>query len=202
MLQRIYNEYNFNIEPVLIKEYKRLGLTTEELNVLLVLIAMHKKRNTFSVNAISRRIDYTQNKIAVITESLLDKNFITITLESRNKREREIFEISGIFEKITSLFIEDEKDKLKKLNENNVSDVVLQMEQSMGRMLRTTELEKIRSWFEDRRYNYESIVNAITLADKRTSVAYVERILSQEIPANIVIDDKTDKALEELFKKL
>lgn len=202
MLKRLYDEYNFPVELIIIKEYKRLNLSTKEMNVLLALVSMYKTNRIFSINYIADKVDYSQNDIANITESLLDKKFININLETNNNKKSEVFDLEGTFENITFLFNEDINDKLKEEQENDVSKVVLKFEQNTGRMIRNLELEKIRSWFEDSRYEYNEIIKAIDLASERTSIPYVERILSQEIPPKVEIDKKTDQALEELFKKL
>ena len=76
ILKRLYDDYGFAIEKILFKEYKRLDLTMPELTVLLALLDIYKKRRTFSILAISRRVDYNQNEIASIVESLMDKAFI------------------------------------------------------------------------------------------------------------------------------
>lgn len=202
ILKRIYEEYNFNIELILIKEYKRLKISQDELNVLLVLFSIHKKRRTFSLNAISRRMDFTQNEIAPIIESLLDKELLNIKIESNNNKEREVFDLDGVFNKINELFIADEKLKNQQESENNVSETVMLIESYMNRLLRPQELERIRSWYENNTYIHEDIIKTINNSNDHPSISNIEKLLSQDMFEEIEIDEKTNRILESIYKKV
>ena len=126
------------------QEYKRLKITMQEMNVLLALFSIYKKRKSFSINAISRRVEYNQNEIGSCVESLMNKGFVTIVLERKDEKEREVFELDPTFQKIEELYEQDESDKLKTLHENSISQTIKLFEQGLGRMLRSHELENIR----------------------------------------------------------
>ena len=202
ILKRIYEEYNFSVELILIKDYKKLKLTQNELSVLLVLFSIHRKRRTFSVNAISRRMDLSQNEIAPIIETLIEKGFLNIEIESNNQKEREVFDLDGTFMQIETMFIEQENQKLKQKHENNVSQTISKLEDKFARMLRPNELEKVRSWYEDKAYEHEAIVNAIDFMEGKNSVANIERILSADAFKSFEIDEKTNAILDAIYKKL
>ena len=202
MLKRLYEEYDLSIERILIKEYKRLKLTTQEMNVLLALFSIYKKRRTFSINAINRRVDYSLNEIGSIIDKLLNKEFITIDLEKKDGKEREIFDLNLTFEKIQDLFKTDETEKKRALTENEVSETIKRFEQGLGRLLMPYELEMIRQWYDETLYTHQAILDAIESAKERISVKYVEKIFTQQIPKKIDIDQDVDQALDEIFKKI
>ncbi len=202
MLKRLYEEYDLSMERILIKEYKRLKLTMQEMTVLLALFSIYKKRRTFSINAINRRVEYSMNEIGSIIEKLLSKGFMTIDLESKDDKEREVFDLNLTFEKIQELFKSDELEKKRALTENEVSETIKRFEQGLGRLLMPYELEMIRQWYDDQRYAHQSIIEAIDAAQDRMSVKYVEKILTQQIPKKIEIDQDVDQALDEIFKKI
>lgn len=202
ILKTIYEEYGFNIESLLIKEAKRLNLTTKELNVLLILFSISKKRRTFSLNAISKRIDYNQNEIAQILESLLDKEFVKITLEVANTREREVFDLDGTFKKITELLTEDENEKIKQQTQSNVTKTIELFENKLGRILYQQELERIRTWYETYNYDHNKIIDTINNFEKGLSIVNVEKILNMNLSPKTELDQKTEQALERIFKKL
>lgn len=129
ILKKLYEDYDFPIERILIKEYKRLKLTMQEMNVLLALFSIYKKRKSFSITAISRRVEFTQNEIGSCVESLMNKGFLTIVLERKDDREREVFELNTTFQKIEDLYEQDEIDKLKTLHENSISQTIKLLEQ-------------------------------------------------------------------------
>lgn len=202
ILKRLYEEYDFSIERILLKEYRRLSLTMQELAVLIALFAIYKKRKTFSTLAVARRVEYTSNEIGEIVESLLDKGFLTISLELKEKKEREIFDLTPTFEKIETLYKEEKIEKQKQQVENEVVQIILKFEQGLGRPLRSYELENIRKWFEENMYSYEQIQQAIDQAEDKVSIKYVERILTQQPIQKIEIDQDVEDALDEIFKSI
>ncbi len=202
ILKRLYDDYGFAIEKILFKEYKRLDLTMPELTVLLALLDIYKKRRTFSILAISRRVDYNQNEIASIVESLMDKAFISITLELKDGKEREIFHMSHVFEKLELLFEKDERIKEQEAYENQISETIKKFEQGLGRVLKSYELENIRIWYDQKTYTDEQIKAAIESAAGQLSIKYVERILTQQIIPHKEIDEDVDAALDNVFKKI
>lgn len=202
ILKRIYEEYNFDVEVILIKEYKRLKLTQSELMVLLAFFSIHKKRKTFSVMALSRRLDFTQNEIAPLIEALMDKGFLNIEIEINNNREREIFNLDGTFNKIEQIFKEDEKAKIQALTQNNVMTAITLFEDNVQRVLRPQELERIRKWYEEDLYNHDNIINTINIKGNKATIANVEKNLSQENIKELKIDEKTDRILDAIYQKL
>lgn len=200
ILKRIFDEYNFQIEPIIIKEYKRLNLTFPESIVLMALFSIYRKRKTFSILAISRRVEFNQAEIGEIVDSLINKQFLQVELEVKDDKTREVFNLDKVFEKIEALFIEDQKEKKILQKEQDIKITIKAFENGMGRLLKTYELENIRRWYEDDLYTHDDITIAIERAQNRLSVKYVERILSQEKLEKIEVDQETEKALESLFK--
>lgn len=202
ILKRLYEEYDFSIERILLKEFRKLSLSMQEVTVLIALFSIYKKRKTFSTLAISRRVEYHSNEIGEIVESLLDKGFLTISLDFKDQKEREVFDLTPTFDKIENLYIEEEAEKQKQIIENDVSNVILKFEQGLGRPLKSYELENIRKWFEEQMYTHEQIIKAIDQAEEKVSIKYVERILTQEPIKKIEIDQDVEQALDEIFKSI
>jgi DNA replication protein len=75
-------------------------------------------------------------------------------------------------------------------------------EQGMGRQLLPYELETVRRWYEDHQFSHDKIIKAITTAQDRVSVKYVEKVLNQSIPEPIEIDEEVENVLDEIFKKI
>jgi len=202
ILKRLYDDYDFAIEKVLIKEYRRLNLSMQELTVLLALLDIYKKRRTFSVLAISRRVDYNQNEIAGLVESLMSKNFLTITLDVKDGKEREVFHMSPAFERVEELLKNDELEQLRAAYQNQISETITKFEQGIGRVLKGYELENVRIWYEEKQYTHEQISKAIEQAGGQLSIKFVERILTQQVVPNVEIDEDVDQALDDVFKRI
>ena len=201
ILKRLYEEYDFSIERILLKEYRRLSLTMPEVTVLVALFSIFKKRHTFSLTALSRRVEYSKTEIGGFVESLLKKHFITLDLEEKDGKEREVFDLALTFVRIEELFANDEKEKIKETVAHDISETITLFEQGMGRVLKAYELDMIRSWYENEEYEHHAIIKAIDSAGERVSVKHVERLLTQKILPKIDIDDDTEKTLDAIFKK-
>ncbi|MBU1094828.1 MAG: DnaD domain protein [Firmicutes bacterium] len=202
ILKRMYEDYDLAIERILIKEYKRLKLTMQEMSVLLALFSIYKKRKTFSISAISRRVELSQNEIGTSVESLMNKGFMTILLEKKDGKEREVFELDPTFKKIEELYQQDDLEKLKLIHESSIGITIKLLEQGLGRLLMGHELENVRRWYDEKNYTHEGIIEAIELAKDRVSIKHVERFLTQVIPDPVEIDQDVENALDEIFKKI
>jgi len=202
ILKRLYEEYDVSIERILIKEYKRLKLSMQDAHVLLALFSIYKKRRTFTLAALSKRIDYTADQIGASVETLIDQGFLIISLEHKEGKEREVFDLDQTFKKIEDLFAQDDIDKVKQQTESEVAATLRLFEQGMGRQLLPYELETVRRWYEDHQFSHDKIIKAITTAQDRVSVKYVEKVLNQSIPEPIEIDEEVENVLDEIFKKI
>ncbi len=202
ILKTLFDDYGFPIEKILLKEYKRLGLTMPELTILVALLDIYKKRRSFSILSISRRVDYNKNEIACHVESLLDKGFITLSLEQKDGKEREIFHVSPVFSKIESLLESDEQERIKAENESQIVQTIEKFERGLGRVLKGYELENIRVWYDQKVYTHEQVLKAIESAGGNIGIKYVERILTQQIIPKKAIDEDVDQALDNVFKKI
>ncbi|MDY0276630.1 MAG: DnaD domain protein [Acholeplasma sp.] len=202
ILKTLYEEYGFNIEALLVKEASRLELTVKELNVLLVLFAKPIKKKVLSINQIAKRLDYSYNDIAAAVEGLMTKDFLKISLESNNKREREVYELDGTFLKIEALLKHDELEKIKEQTSSNVGKTITLLEEKMGRMLKSNELERVRTWYETYKFNHDKIIDVINKTEKNISIIYLEKVLSFKTTEKTEIDQKTDEMLDKIFRNI
>ncbi|PKK94323.1 MAG: hypothetical protein CVV61_00025 [Tenericutes bacterium HGW-Tenericutes-6] len=202
ILKKLYDEYDLPIERILLKEYKRLKITMQDMSVLIALFSIQKKRKTFSMLAIARRVEFSQDDIGRSVESLIQKGFLAISLEKKDGKEREIFDLEGTLEKIEQLFLQDEKDKMILAKASHIEETITLCEQGLGRALLNYELETIRRWYDEKTFTHEQIIKAIQSTGDRLSIKYVERILNQDALPKIEIDAEVEEALDEIYKSI
>lgn len=202
ILKRLFEDYDLAIERILVKESKRLKLTMKEMSVLLALFSIYKKRRTFTMASLSKRVELPNDEIGAAIESLIEKNMLTICLENKDGKEREVFSLDQVFVKIEALYKQDEIETIKNEELTYISKTIQLFEQGLGRSLLPYELENIRRWYEEKTYTHEAIIKAIESARDKVSIKYVERILNQIIPEQIEIDSDVEKALDEVFKNI
>ncbi|MDY0295519.1 MAG: hypothetical protein RBQ71_06905 [Acholeplasmataceae bacterium] len=202
IIKRLYEEFDLSIERILLKEYRRLKLSMAEMSVLIALFSIYKKRKTFTIASISRRVDIGNDAIGNAVESLIDKGFVSVKLESKDGREREIFDLDFALEKIENLMRQDEIDRLRESKENEIMEVIRLFEQGLGRGLLPYELENIRRWFEEKSFTSEQMIKAIEDAGERVSIKLVERMLNQNALKPIEIDADLEEALDQIYKNI
>ena len=202
LIKRLYEESDLAIEKILMREHQRLNLTSQELIILLALFSYYKRR-TFSVSALSKRVDFTQNEIGEMVDSLINKGFISFYLESKDGKTREVFSLDKTFEKIEEIYAEDEEKRKMEQVESNITKAIEQMEIAIGKPLSAYELEIIRKWYEKEEYGHHKIMELIYQADLsgRASVRYIERLLNQSNIEPLEADEQADKIIEKLFKR-
>ena len=202
IIKRLYEEFDLSIERILLKEYRRLKLTMAEMSVLIALFSIYKKRKTFTIASISRRVDIGSDAIGNAVESLLEKGYVSTKLESKDGKEREVFDLDQALERIENLLRQDEIERLKERVENDIMNVIRLFEQGLGRGLLPYELENIRRWFEEKDFSSDQIIKAIEDAGDRVSVKLVERMLNQNALKPIEIDSDLEEALDQIYKNI
>jgi len=202
ILKRIFEEYDLPIERILIREYKRLNLSLKESYVLMALFSISKKRKTFSMIAIGKRVEYPPEVIGKCVESLQEKGFLDIALEVKDEKEREVFDIDKALKQIENLYINDEKERIRQQESAQISKTIDLFEKGLGRPLMAFELETIRAWYEEGQYSHANIIKAIYATENQISVKFVERFLNQSVHKPIEVDQDIEKALDAIYKNI
>lgn len=204
MLKRLYEDGDLQIERILTREQKRLKLTSHELVVLLALFSLYKRR-TFSLLSLSRRIEYDKNEIGDLIDKLLDKQFLTIDLESKDGKQREVFSLDLTFDKLRHLYEQDEKALLLEKYQTEIGKTLSALEKAIGKTLSAYEIDLIRSWYEKQTYKHQDIARVIQEQgySSRFSVKMLERQLLQlEHKLTVEPNDQADAALDKIFKAI
>ncbi len=202
IIKKLYEEFDLSIERILLKEYRRLKLSMAEMSVLIALFSIFKKRKTFTIASISRRVDLENEVIGNAVESLINKGFVSVKLENKDGKEREIFNLDQAMENIEELYRLDEIERIKETAENDIVETIKLFEQGLGRGLLPYELENIRRWFEENQFSADTIIACIKDAGDRVSVKFVERMLNQQKLKPIEIDSDLEEALDQIYKNI
>ncbi len=97
-----------NKSKILIENYKKINLTNNELIVVLYIIHNIDKNNRFILsNKISNFIDFSQEEIDNIYDSLITKKLIEIKMSSDENIE---FNLNPLFSCLLSKISDDEKN--------------------------------------------------------------------------------------------
>lgn len=205
LIKQIYEEYGLPIEKIINKEYKKLGLKIAEAMVLLALFSIYERRRTFSINAISKRVEYDKDEIAKLINSLEEKGFFSVILETTiDGKERESFSLDPAFKKINDLIFKNYNNKKQELAATHIGDMIILLENRLGRVLSAYEMELLRNWYLNDNLTHDKIEVTIKkeVASNRFSINHLDRILMATPIQDLEVDPKTAAFLDQLYKKI
>lgn len=205
LIKQIYDEYGLPIERIINKEYKRLGLKLPEAMVLLALFSIYERRRTFTINAISKRVEYNRQEIGELVSSLMEKGFLETKFEeTKDGKEREVFSLDKTFKKIEKLIISDYQSNKNDEAAAHIGKMMEVLESALGRVLSALEMDLIRSWYLNEELTSQDIELEIQKAilKPRFSIKYIDRILMTAKIEDREVDPKTATILESIYKKI
>jgi len=203
LLKSLFLDHNYQIEPLLFKIHKDLGLSSHELTVLMALIQIYRKKEVFSLNVLSKRVDFSKNDLGVYVDNLMNKGFLMIYLkESKDNKTKEGFHLDDMFSKIETFILNQAKIN-KKENNSHLKSIIIKIESYLNRMLKPSELEQLRELFDVEGFTFNDIDQVIEQLKEQVSIKKIQRLLviQSKLPKH-PIDDETDKALESLYKAI
>ncbi len=202
MFNKMIEEGYLNLHKLLLKEYVRLGINEKEVIVLSQLATMlEKKKHTLSLKSIARMTHLSSNEVGELLEQLIVNQFVSTELELKSDgKEREIFSLNPLFDKIIQLFKEDLKDENEKQSDNEIKAVITNLEDVFRKSLKPYDLQMIQQWFIDG-YNKKEIDQALEVAvnHNKLNLNYLDRILRT---TDETYDDELDDEKRDLINKL
>lgn len=154
--------------------YLRLGITSEELIILILIIDMGDKI-IYNPEVIANFIGMDKYKVMELLNNLNEKKIITITVEkSDDGKSEEYISLDLMYKKIMNIIIDNKKDDINLDN----SDIFSIFESEFGRTISSMECQIIKGWIDDN-FSHELIMEALKEAiyNGVTSLRYIEKIL-------------------------
>lgn len=154
--------------------YLRLGITSEELIILILIIDMGDKI-IYNPEVIANFIGMDKYKVMELLNNLNEKKIITITVEkSDDGKSEEYISLDLMYKKIMNIIIDNKKDD-KNLDNSDIFSI---FESEFGRTISSMECQIIKGWIDDN-FSHELIMEALKEAiyNGVTSLRYIEKIL-------------------------
>lgn len=179
MFVKLFKEGYLNIEKLLLDKYVKLGLSENELIVLIQLLNLNLSKKSISFKLIKSKVAFTMNKLNEIIDSLVSKGFVGIEVSMKNDKQDCVLNPQMGLEKIIE-YLENEK-KLESLeeNENQIKKIAKLCEEELCRTLSSNDLITISHWVE-KGIAYDTIKWAIfdSIKSGRSSISYIDRVIS------------------------
>ena len=171
----ILKEKPIIIPKVLLRNYKKINITEEELIILICLIGIGDKV-PYNPSIFEHELGMDKFKGIEILNNLSEKGIINIKVEN-NKigKKQEYIYLEFLYLKLMNLVL-DETDEIDSGSSKN-NDIFSLFEQELGRTISSMEVEIIKEWLDS--YEEELIKEALKEAiynDVR-NLKYVDRIL-------------------------
>lgn len=173
-LEEILHEKPIVIPRYLFNYYLRLGITAEELIILIYIIDKGDKI-VYNPEDISKSLGIDKYKAMELLNNLNEKKIISITVEkTKDGKSEEYISLDLLYKKIIGILI-DKKENDKTLDNSDIFSI---FESEFGRTISSIECQIIKGWIDDN-FSHELIMEALKEAvyNGATSLRYIEKIL-------------------------
>lgn len=173
-LEKILKEKPIVLPRYLFNYYVRLGITVEEL-IILILVIDKGDKVIYDPISIANDLSMDKYKVMELLNSLSEKKIISITVEKNSDgKSAEYIFLDLLYSKMMNLIME-KKDDNKTLDNSDIFSV---FESEFGRTISPMECQVINGWIEDN-FSHELIMEALKEAiyNGVTSLRYIETIL-------------------------
>ena len=184
IIKKLIEEEIIDFNKMLLKNYKKIGLTELEAFLLMELFNQKKAGDTFiSPSKLVKKITVSQEKLLQTLEALITKKYLTIRLvKQENDKDTEDFSLDNTVYKLIQVYrtlIKHEVIDTDKTYDSLEAEIVDLLEQQFQKQLKPLEIELIQKWINEDDYSVDDIKAATLDAIKanKTSISYVDGVL-------------------------
>lgn len=195
-----------DFQKILLDKYYILGLTESECLVLLRLYQNSNKtnkdlKNILDLTQLKKTTSLDQDALGDIVAKLVSKGFITLNIDESNGTFTESYSLEETYKELA--YVLENNDVVKVDNETSIQmkKTVKNIEVIVKKMLTPFELEMIKKWYYDYKYEQEKIINAIAKVSKMKSpsVQAIDRVLYSDTHTSI--DENDISKAQEILKR-
>ncbi|MBA4494452.1 DnaD domain protein [Paenactinomyces guangxiensis] len=180
-LVHLLQEGSIALPVVLLTEYKRVGLSEQEVMLLIhIMLFQEKEQKPFpTVSELEERMSCSSDQIVSSLQQLVRGGFLQIEEEVNEYGVRsERFSTSPLLQQLVASFVNREETD-KTVDEEAYSSIFRLFEQEFGRALSPMECELLAQWMDEDGYPVELIEAALREAVfcGKVNIRYIDRIL-------------------------
>lgn len=184
-----------NVERMLILNYKKLGLSDDEVIILLLTYALIKNGTEF-INPTDLALfsNFSVTKVDVIFSTLSSKGWIKTEINDKGIVKSNV---NQLIDKLYQLLLNDyKKEEKNKKSENDNKEIYALFENFFARPLSPLEYDIINDWIK-KDYTFQQIQAAVEISklNANHSIRYIDTILFEE-------DKKREMSVEDYEKRL
>ena len=160
------------IPKVLLSNYKKLGINSEELIIIMV-IMNYGDKVIYDPELFTKDINGNRHEVMKVINNLFDKNILTLVIEKNNRKSIEYISLDSLYDKLFNIILDKDDDK------EIDSSIFSIFEGELGRMMSPMEYEKVKEWITSGNSN-ELIICALNEAVLKgiSNFNYIDSILN------------------------
>lgn len=185
LLLALIKEGNLSLPSLLLKQYKEIGLTDQEMMLIIHTIQFKQEGKDFpSIQEWTERMTSDEVQVIAMLQKLVQKGYLAIedTIEKETGMRAEIIRLDPLYQKLAALFaakhaaVSATDQNPKKSEGQNLYTV---FENEFGRPLSPIECETLGMWQDQDSYSDELIIAALREAviSNKLFFRYIDRIL-------------------------
>lgn len=174
-VERLLREKPIVLPRYLFNSYLRLGITAEELIILIFIIDKGDKI-VYNPDIIATPLGMDKYKVMEILNSLNEKMIISITMEKDSSgKSEEYISLDLLYKKIMGIILDKKESNTLDIDNSDIYSII---EKEFGRTISPMECQIIKGWIDDK-FTHELIMEALKEAiyNGVTSLKYIEKIL-------------------------
>ncbi|WP_164984956.1 DnaD domain-containing protein [Ammoniphilus sp. CFH 90114] len=182
-LSQIFKEGNLSLPVILVKEYKELGLTDQEMMLIIQILTFNQEGKDFpTIQELASRMTAEEIQIINMLQKLVQKGYMTIedVVEKGTGIRSERYQLDALYEKLSLHFMSQlAQPRIEETSKPPQQNLFTIFEQEFGRPLSPIECETLAMWQDQDHYTDELIIAALREAviSNKMFFRYIDRIL-------------------------
>lgn len=197
LLKKWINEGQTVLPTLLLKHYRNLGLSNNELVLILQLKSYMDKGDLFpSTEEIANNMQLSEENVFKALHQLTQKRVLSIETEKdENGITQDAYSLSLLWEKLFVLLKQEQSKKTDEKKVKTTKNLYTIFEEEFGRPLSPIEMETLVIWVEEDKYSPELIQMALREAvlSQVYNFKYIDRILLSWEKKNIRTKEQVEK---------
>lgn len=181
VLQKWLRFGDTTIPNVLLVHYRQLGLTHEQLILILQLKALIDGGDVFpDIEKIAQRMQLPSPNVFNAIHDLIQKKYLSIETNSdKEGKAQDSYHLDLLWERLGALLEQEERNNRHQEEQLDEKELFNRFESEFGRPLSPMEMQTIGMWLDDDHYGVELIEMALREAvlSQVYNLKYVDRIL-------------------------
>lgn len=184
LLTKIMKEGALSLQPILIQKYKELGLSDQEMMLVIHILSFKHEGNDFpTIHQLASRMTAVETQVITMLQKLVQRGYLAIddVIEKGTGIRSEMYQLDPFYNKLAGLLMEQySKEKAEEASEKKTTDNLFEIfEQEFGRPLSPIECETLAMWQDQDQYSDELIIAALREAviSNKLFFRYIDRIL-------------------------